>query len=120
MDTAAGLVTERRVPLPERWVKGLGEVQALTAAMRPLADLTATAARRFLQSIPRGARRPLWAVPARDGLALAVTPRPGAACVAGPGRMAELARYCVSPAACASTARPPPPARCRCACYIWP
>jgi hypothetical protein len=90
VDTAAGLVTERKVPLPGRWVKGLGEVQALTAGMRPLASLTATAARRFLRSIPRTARRPLWAMPARDGLAPVAAPRPGAACVAGPARLAEL------------------------------
>src|SRR5215475_12524169 len=30
VDTAAESVTERKVPLPERWLKGFGEVQALT------------------------------------------------------------------------------------------
>src|SRR5262249_18465418 len=39
---------------------------------------------------PRNARRPLWAVPAGRGLALAVSPRPGGACLAGPYRLAEF------------------------------
>jgi hypothetical protein len=33
---------------------------------------------------------PLWAVPARGALVLAASPRPGAACLAGPQRLAEL------------------------------
>jgi SWIM zinc finger len=90
VDTPGGSATERKVPLPQRWVKGFGEVQALAVRMRPIGELGGTAARRFLRSIPRTARRPLWAVPGRDGFSLAVTARPGAACVAGPHRLAEL------------------------------
>ena len=90
MDVASGSVTERRVPLPDRWLKGFGEVQALAREMRLIGELTGAAALRFVRSMPRTARRPLWAFPACGALALAAAARPGAACVAGPHRLAEL------------------------------
>jgi len=89
--TATAAVTERKVPLPDRWLKGFGEVQALARPMRPVAELAGADAQRFIRGIPRGARRPLWAVPAGHTLTLATSPRPGAACLAGPHRLAELA-----------------------------
>jgi len=88
--TLAASVTERKVTLPERWLKGFGEVQALARDMRLLAELEAAEALRFIRGIPRNARRPLWAVPAGRGLALAAAPRPGSACLTGPHRLAEL------------------------------
>ncbi len=33
VDVAGGTVVERRVPLPDRWLKGFGEVQALTGKL---------------------------------------------------------------------------------------
>jgi hypothetical protein len=90
VDTAAGSVTERRVPLPDRWLKGFGEVQALAQRMRLVGELTGTAAHRFIRSLPRAARRPLWAVPAAGSMSLDVASRPGAVCVAGPHRLTEL------------------------------
>jgi hypothetical protein len=83
-------VTERKVTLPERWLKGFGEVQALARDMRLVAERAGAEVQRFIQVIPRSARRPLWAVPAGRGLALAASPQPGAACLAGPHRLAEL------------------------------
>jgi hypothetical protein len=83
-------VTERRVPLPSRWLKGFGEVQALAAGMSLVAKLTGPDVLRFVRGIPRRAGRPLWAVPARGTLALAGSPSPGAACLAGPQRLAAL------------------------------
>jgi hypothetical protein len=88
--TETASVTERKVALPARWVKGFGEVQALAQAMRPVAELTGPEASRFLSSLPRGARRPLWAYQAGRTLALGVTPRQGAACLAAPERLVEL------------------------------
>jgi hypothetical protein len=88
--TAAGSVTERKVPLPHRWLKGLGEVQALAAGCRLAGELGAAEARRFIRGVPRLARRPLWVIPAGGAFRLAVTPRPGAVCLAGPHRLAEL------------------------------
>jgi hypothetical protein len=88
--TLGGSVTERKVALPQRWLKGFGEVQALARDMRLIAELVGAEAQRFIRDIPRNARRPLWAVPAGRGLALAASPQPGAACLAGPHRLAEL------------------------------
>jgi hypothetical protein len=88
--TAGGSVTERKVPLPQRWLKGLGEVQAMARGMSLAGELGAAEARRFIRAIPRQARRPLWVIPAAGAFRLAVAPRPGAVCVAGPHRLAEL------------------------------
>ena len=90
VDTLGGTETERKVPLPDRWLKGFGEVQAIARRMRPVGELTGAAAQRFVRSLPRSARRPLWASPAANALALTTTPRPGSACLAGPHRLAEL------------------------------
>jgi hypothetical protein len=90
VDVAAGSVTERKVPLPERWLKGFGEVQALAQQMQPVGELAGTAAHRFVRTLPRTARRPLWAFPANGTFALGTTARAGAACIAGPHRLAEL------------------------------
>jgi hypothetical protein len=83
-------VTEREVRLPSRWLKGFGEVQALSVAMTQVAELTGPDALRFVRGIPRRAGHPLWAVAAGGTLALAASPRHGAACLAGPQRLAEL------------------------------
>jgi hypothetical protein len=88
--TMRGSVTERKVPLPSRWLKGFGEVQALAVGMTLAAELTGHDALRFIRGIPRRAGRPLWAVPAGGTLALTASPRPGAACLSGPQRLAEL------------------------------
>jgi hypothetical protein len=88
--TLGASATERKVALPGRWLKGFGEVQALARQMRPVAGLAGTDAQRFIRGLPRSARRPVWAVPAGRALRLATAPRPGAACLAGPHRLAEL------------------------------
>jgi hypothetical protein len=88
--TMQGSVTERKVPLPGRWLKGFGEVQALSVGMSLAAELTGPDALRFIRAIPRRASRPLWAVPAGRTLALTAFPRPGAASLAGPQRLTEL------------------------------
>jgi hypothetical protein len=88
--TESATVTERKVKLPARWVKGFGEVAALQARMRLVAEVAGPDAQRFLASLPRSARGPLWTAPARRALALTASPRPGAACLTGPERLAEL------------------------------
>lgn len=88
--TETAVVTERKVALPARWVKGFGEVQALAQGMRPVAELAAVEAGRFLSRLPRGTSRPLWAYQAGRALAVGAAPKPGSACLAGPERLAEL------------------------------
>lgn len=83
-------VTERKVTLPKRWLKGFGEVQALNATMRQVAEFDKAEAARFITSLPRTSRRPLWATQSGRSLTLATTPKKNAACVAGPQRLTEL------------------------------
>ncbi|MEU5218540.1 SWIM zinc finger family protein [Streptomyces sp. NPDC020807] len=91
--TLDGSVVEKRVPLPDRWLRGFAEAQVVTARFDLRAELTGAEAVRFLRTLPRGqGRGPLWVVP--SGRALRPTPRPGpgAVCLPGPARLAALER----------------------------
>lgn len=68
-------VTEKKVPLPERWLKGFAEVQLALATVTPVFEVTGPEARRFVRGLPSsGSRKPVWVVPA--GLSLRITTRP--------------------------------------------
>jgi hypothetical protein len=89
--TLAGSTVERKVPLPERWVKGFAEVQVASSHMVLRHELSAAEARRFLQSLPRTRSRSVaWATPAGSGLRLASRPDDDAVCLAGPERLRLL------------------------------
>jgi hypothetical protein len=91
--TLAGSAFERRVPLPESWLKGFAEVQLASAGMVVYHELPAVEARRFLHSLPRTRGRGVaWATPAGRGLRLASRPDPAAVCLASPERLLLLAR----------------------------
>jgi hypothetical protein len=86
-------VTERKVPLPERWLKGFAEVQVAAATMRPVFEVSPVEARRFIRSLPAapGTRTAaLWAVPAGRGLRLTGRGGAGAVPLAGPERLRVL------------------------------
>jgi hypothetical protein len=70
--TATSSVVERKVPLPDRWLKGFGEVQTLARRMRPVAELAGCDAQRFVMGIPRspGQNRSQLAAAARRLAAL--------------------------------------------------
>jgi hypothetical protein len=89
--TLGGTAVEKRVPLPERWLKGFAEVQVAASRMVLRHELSAIEARRFLQSLPRGKSRGLaWATPAGRALRLASRPDDSAVCLAGPERLRLL------------------------------
>lgn len=91
--TLQGAAFEKKVPLPDSWLKGFAEVQLASAAMLPYHELPAVEARRFLQSLPRAkGRGPAWATPAGNGLRLASRPDPRAVCAASPERLRLLER----------------------------
>lgn len=70
-------VTEKKVPLPERWLKGFAEVQLAAASVDTAFEVSGADARAFLRSLgSSGSRRPVWVVPAARGLR--VTTRPSA------------------------------------------
>ncbi|MBM3676533.1 MAG: SWIM zinc finger family protein [Actinobacteria bacterium] len=91
--TLQGSALEKKVPLPDSWLKGFAEVQLASARMLAYHELSGVEARRFLQSLPRGkGRGAAWATPAGQGLRIASRPDPRAVCVASPERLRLLER----------------------------
>lgn len=94
--TLDGPVVEKKVALPQRWLRGFAETQVLAAGFDLRAELPATEAVRFLRSLPRGTSRTTrgaqWVVPAGRTLRLSTRPVPGAVCLPGPERLAALHR----------------------------
>ncbi|MFJ2598799.1 SWIM zinc finger family protein [Streptomyces erythrochromogenes] len=98
--TLDGPVVEKKVPLPDRWLRGFAESQVITAAFDLRAELSAAEAVRFLRSLPRttatgsgsAGRAPLWVAPAGRTLRPTTRPVPGAVCLPGPERLAALQR----------------------------
>jgi hypothetical protein len=90
--TLEGGAIERRVPLPDRWVKGFSEVQVAARDLEPALELGAVAAQRFLRGLPKGAggKATLWAREGAGGLRLAARPGGGSVCVAAPDRLRVL------------------------------
>jgi|SRR6266496_826337 len=88
LTTLSGSAVEKKVPLPDRWLKGFAEVQVASAQMLLLHELPAVKGRRFLQSLPRTRSRSVaWAVPAGGGLRLSSRAGDAAVCLAGPERL---------------------------------
>lgn len=96
--TLDGPVVEKKVPLPDRWLRGFAEAQAVTTGFDLRAELTATETARFLRSLPRttsgggAASAALWVVPAGRTLRPTTRPVPGAVCLPGPERLAAFQR----------------------------
>ncbi|MEE1942265.1 SWIM zinc finger family protein [Streptomyces sp. TRM 70361] len=91
--TFDGPVVEKKVPLPDRWLRGFAETQVIAAAFDPRAEVSAAEAVRFLRALPRArAGSALWVVPAGRGLRLTSRAVPGAVCLPGPDRLAALLR----------------------------
>lgn len=88
--TLDGAVVEKKVPLPDRWLRGFAEVQVIASGFDLRAELTGPHAVRFLRSLPRRAAATVWAAPAGRDLRLAAGPGRGAVCLAGAGRIATL------------------------------
>ncbi len=88
--TDTGAAFERRVDLPVRWVKGFGEVGALSAELQPVAEIHGALAQRFLRNLPVGGSD-LWLTPAAREPRWSGSSSPGAIRVAGPQRLKLLA-----------------------------
>ncbi|MER6464568.1 SWIM zinc finger family protein [Streptomyces sp. NPDC001288] len=91
--TLEGQVVEKKVKLPERWLRGFAEAQVVSAGFDLRAELTAAEAVRFLRSLPRSvnaSRGALWAVPAGRTLRLTTRAVRGAVCLPGPERLVTL------------------------------
>ncbi|WP_405809730.1 SWIM zinc finger domain-containing protein [Streptomyces sp. NBC_00210] len=94
--TLDGAVVEKKVPLPDRWLRGFAEAQVASVAFDLRAELPAAEAVRFLRSLPRGSggasRGAMWVVPAGKTLRPTTRPVAGAVCLPGPERLATLQR----------------------------
>jgi hypothetical protein len=91
VSTLDGVVTEKKVPLPERWLKGFAEVQLASATVAPVFEVPASEARRFVRSMPSsGSRKPVWVVPAGRGLRLTTRPTPEGVSLSGLDRLKPL------------------------------
>ncbi|MCP2344712.1 SWIM zinc finger family protein [Nonomuraea roseoviolacea] len=88
--TLDGAVVEKKVPLPERWLRGFAEVQVIAAGMDLRAELTGMSAVRFLRSLPKRATADLWVAPAGRDLRVTDRSGAGAVCLSGAGRLATL------------------------------
>lgn len=89
--TLDGEVTEKKVPLPERWLKGFAEVQLSAATAAPVFEVSASEARRFVRGLPgSGSRKPVWVVPAGRGLRITTRPTPDGVSLSGLDRLKPL------------------------------
>jgi hypothetical protein len=84
-------VTEKKVPLPERWLKGFAEVQLASATVAPAFEVAASEVRRFIRGLPSsGSRKPVWVVPAGRGLRITTRPTPDGVSLSGLDRLTPL------------------------------
>jgi SWIM zinc finger len=92
LETETGAVTERKVPLPTRWIKGFVEVQAYQARMDLRLEVSGAEARRFLRALPRQGMqgKPAWVVPSGNGLRLSQVAGRGGVRVTGVERLRVL------------------------------
>ncbi|GAA3973150.1 SWIM zinc finger family protein [Thermobifida alba] len=90
--TPDGAVVEKKVPLPDRWLRGFAETQVIASTFDLRGEVPAAEAVRFLRSLPRGSRDPGWVVPGGRTLRRTSRPVPGAVCLPGPVRLAALGR----------------------------
>ncbi|WP_238431966.1 SWIM zinc finger family protein [Streptomyces cavernae] len=93
--TFDGEFVEKKVPLPERWLRGFAEAQVLAAGFALRAEVPAAEAAALLRAVPRptrqsGARTTRWVVPAGRTLRPVTRPAPGAVCLPGPERLLTL------------------------------
>jgi hypothetical protein len=84
---------ERKVDLPDRWIRGFAETPVLAARMTQRAELAGPAAARWLASLPKSAPGPSYhLLPAPGGLRQSTRPSPGSVHLAGAARLAASAR----------------------------
>ncbi|MBK3577101.1 SWIM zinc finger family protein [Streptomyces sp. MBT65] len=91
--TFDGRFVEKRVPLPERWLRGFAEAQVLAAGFTLRAEVPAAEAAAVLRALPRSGaagRTTRWLMPAGRTLRPTSRPAPGAVCLPGPDRLLTL------------------------------
>ncbi|MGN6441212.1 MAG: SWIM zinc finger family protein [Arthrobacter sp.] len=91
---------ERKVELPDRWVRGFAETPGIAAEMSHVATLSGAATAQFLSSLPSARPgRTLVLLPSARGFREVTTARPHSVTLAGTGRLAaarRVARFATS------------------------
>lgn len=91
--TLEGTHHERKVDLPDRWVRGFAETPVLGSRMTLRAELPGPTAARWLASLPKAAPGPSYhLLPAPGGLRQSLRAGPGSVHLAGAARLASAAR----------------------------
>lgn len=84
---------ERKVDLPDRWVRGFAETPAIAAGMTHLTTLSGSAISQFLGSLPAAQPgRTVFLLPSARGLREAATPKATTVTLAGTGRLSAARR----------------------------
>ena len=94
VETMDAAVIERKVPLPNRWLRGFAEVQIDSSLMTPVLELDPAATRMALRDLPRQrtGNRPMWVKQSGRTVRLTPRPDPAAPAIVGPQRLAALGR----------------------------
>jgi hypothetical protein len=92
LEVTSGTVVEKKVKLPVRWIKGFSEVQAYQPAMTLRSEVTATAARQFVRSLPGGSgpKRVSYIVQSGSSLRMTQLKSAGAIAFEGTNRIRAL------------------------------
>jgi hypothetical protein len=80
-------VVEKRVPLPERWLRGLAEAGFLAAGFDLRAEIPGGQAAALLHRLPAHRGDDRWLVPAGRSVRATAVAAPGAVCLAGAHRL---------------------------------
>lgn len=81
-------VVERKVPLPVRWLKGFGDVQAHLAGMEQAFSLSRVSAQRFLRTLPRSkSDHQIWVSLAGSAVRATSRPTPDSVLLRGGNRL---------------------------------
>ncbi len=83
-------VTERKVALPHRWIKGFGEVQAYQSRLKAEQEFSARLLSRFLQTLPRQSSGQRYLIVQKTGLRQSTREQPGSILVGGIDRLKVL------------------------------
>lgn len=109
VETLDASVVERKVPLPERWLRGFAEAQIASSAMLPVATLGPAQARKLIGTLPqqKTGNRPTWLQLSSAGARLSQRSDGTLPSLVGPQRLASLQR--LAPHVRGLTIHAPPP-----------
>lgn len=94
VETMDAAVIERRVPLPQRWLRGFAEVQIAMTVMDPVAELGTAGARATIRDLPSRStgNAPIWLGFSAAGVRPTRRSGSGSVGLVGPQRLATMRR----------------------------